>query len=143
MPSTMGISNLFLYFAYAAIPFSLGLGVYYFSSIVFRDYTKRVINAFNSIEFLIFLPIVFIIYWFVLGKNLRGQNLLLLIASYFFYGWWDWQFLTLILLSTIVDFICGQKITSTINKAKKKLFLRISIFTNLGILGFLNIQIFC
>lgn len=46
MPSTMGISNLFLYFAYAAIPFSLGLGVYYFSSIVFRDYTKRVINAF-------------------------------------------------------------------------------------------------
>ena len=53
---------------------------------------------FNSIEFAIFLPIVFILYWFFANKNLKLQNLLLLSASYFFYAWWDWRFLSLIVL---------------------------------------------
>jgi len=51
---------------------------------------------FNSIDFAIFLPIIFVLYWFVLNKNLRVQNALLLVASYVFYGWWDWRFLFLI-----------------------------------------------
>ena len=55
---------------------------------------------FNSPEFLVFLPIVFGLYWFVTHRHLRAQNLLLLVASYIFYGWWDWRFLGLIALST-------------------------------------------
>jgi D-alanyl-lipoteichoic acid acyltransferase DltB (MBOAT superfamily) len=62
---------------------------------------------FNSIEFGIFLPIVFILYWFVTNKNLKLQNLLLLVASYLFYGWWDWRFLTLIIFSSFVDYYVG------------------------------------
>ena len=59
---------------------------------------------FNSPEFLVFLPIVFGLYWFVTPRHLRAQNLLLLVASYVFYGWWDWRFLGLIALSTLADF---------------------------------------
>jgi alginate O-acetyltransferase complex protein AlgI len=58
---------------------------------------------FNSIEFLLFLPSVFLLYWFVF-KKIKSQNLFTLIASYLFYGWWDWRFLFLILASTLVDF---------------------------------------
>jgi alginate O-acetyltransferase complex protein AlgI len=61
---------------------------------------------FNSIEFAVFLPIIFVLYWFVTNKNLKMQNLLLIVASLVFYGWWDWRFLILIVLSTIVDFLC-------------------------------------
>ncbi len=59
---------------------------------------------FNSIDFAIFLPIVFILYWFVFKNNLRLQNVLLLVASYVFYGWWNWKFLGLIAFSTVVDY---------------------------------------
>ena len=62
---------------------------------------------FNSIDFAIFLPIVFILYWFATNKNLKLQNLLIVAASYLFYGWWDWRFLSLILFSTIVDYSVG------------------------------------
>ncbi|HAH73019.1 MAG TPA: membrane-bound O-acyltransferase family protein, partial [Butyricimonas virosa] len=48
---------------------------------------------FNSIEFLLFLPVVFLMYWYVLGKNLNIQNFFILVASYVFYGWWSWRFL--------------------------------------------------
>ena len=65
---------------------------------------------FNSIEFAIFLPIVFILYWFFTSKNLKLQNLLLLFSSYFFYGWWDWRFLTLIVFSSSIDYIVGIKL---------------------------------
>lgn len=60
---------------------------------------------FNSIEFLIFLPIVFVLYWFITNKSLKIQNSLLLVASYVFYGWWDWRFLFLIAFSSCVDFL--------------------------------------
>lgn len=66
--------------------------------------------VFNSLEFFNFLPIVFLLYWFVLKKHLKAQNILILIASYIFYGMWDWRFLSLILLSTIVDYFVGVKI---------------------------------
>ena len=70
---------------------------------------------FNSIDFFIFLAIVFTLYWVLLKKSVRAQNILLLVASYTFYGWWDWRFLSLILLSTTVDYFIGLKIESTDN----------------------------
>ena len=65
---------------------------------------------FNSIDFAVFLPIVFILYWFVVNKNLKFQNLLIVVASYLFYGWWDWRFLSLVLFSTIVDYTIAQQL---------------------------------
>lgn len=92
---------------------------------------------FNSIEFLLFLPIVFIFYWFVFNNNLRNQNLLILISSYVFYGWWDYRFLSLIFLSTVVDYFIGINISKLASDEKKQKFLLwCSITFNLGVLGF-------
>ncbi len=90
---------------------------------------------FNSIDFAIFLPIVFTLYW-VLRNQLKLQNLLIVIASYIFYGMWDWRFLFLILFSTVVDYTMGILIERNDSKNKKKLFLWISILVNLGFLGY-------
>ena len=89
---------------------------------------------FNSIEFLLFLPIVFTLYWFVCHKSLKWQNGLILLASYFFYGWWSWKFLGLLLLSTILDYSYGFWVASS-NGKKAKLFLWLGILNNLSILG--------
>jgi len=91
---------------------------------------------FNSIDFAIFFPVVFILYWFVANRNLKIQNLLLLIASYIFYGWWDWRFLSLLLFSTLVDYFVGIMLNKQENPLKRKLLLTLSIVTNLGLLGF-------
>ena len=91
---------------------------------------------FNSIDFAIFLPIVFILYWFITNKNLKLQNLLIVIASYTFYGWWDWRFLSLIIFSTIVDYSIGIALSKQENYNKRKLLLWSSILVNLGFLGF-------
>lgn len=91
---------------------------------------------FNSIDFAIFLPIVFILYWFVVNKNLKVQNLLIVAASYLFYGWWDWKFLSLIIFSTVVDYSIGILLKHEQNLLKRKLFLWLSIVINLGFLGF-------
>ena len=91
---------------------------------------------FNSIDFAIFLPIVFLFYWFVFGKNLKLQNLLIAISSYIFYGWWDWRFLSLIFFSTFLDFIIGLSLSNESGNLKRKLLLALSIIVNLGFLGF-------
>jgi len=91
---------------------------------------------FNSLEFFIFLPIVFILYWFVTNKSLAFQNILVLLASYVFYGWWDYRFLALIVLSTIVDYIVGLKIYASQQKLQKKIWLGFSMAFNLSLLGF-------
>ena len=91
---------------------------------------------FNSIDFAIFLPIVFILYWFVTNKNLKLQNFLIVGASYLFYGWWSWRFLSLILFSTIVDYSIGRKLQNEENQVKRKVLLWTSIVVNLGFLGF-------
>ncbi len=91
---------------------------------------------FNSISFLIFLPIVFFLYWFVCNRHLKLQNWLLLISSYIFYGWWDYRFLALIFLSTLIDYLTGLKIENSKNQIIKKRWLFLSIFSNLGMLGF-------
>jgi D-alanyl-lipoteichoic acid acyltransferase DltB (MBOAT superfamily) len=91
---------------------------------------------FNSLDFAIFLPIVFILYWFVTNNNLKLQNLLVVAASYFFYGWWDWRFLSLIIFSTVVDYSIGLALKSEENKIKRKALLWTSILINIGFLGF-------
>lgn len=91
---------------------------------------------FNSIDFAIFLPIVFVLYWFVFNKHLRQQNLLVVAASYLFYGWWDWRFLSLILFSTLVDFGVGRALAHQAQPSRRKLLLAISMAANLGFLGF-------
>jgi D-alanyl-lipoteichoic acid acyltransferase DltB (MBOAT superfamily) len=91
---------------------------------------------FNSIDFAIFLPIVFILYWFGTNKNLKLQNFLIVAASYLFYGWWDWRFLSLILFSTIVDYSVGLGLLKQENQTKRKILLWTSILVNLGFLGF-------
>jgi len=91
---------------------------------------------FNSIEFLLFLPIVFVLYWFVFNTNLKAQNSLILVCSYVFYGWWDYRFLSLIFLSTIVDYIIGLNIPKHDSDKKQKFLLWCSVLFNLGVLGF-------
>jgi alginate O-acetyltransferase complex protein AlgI len=91
---------------------------------------------FNSIEFLLFLPIVFSLYWFVFNKHLKSQNLLILLSSYVFYGWWDYRFLSLIFLSTIVDYIIGLNIPKQDSERKQKLLLWFTVLFNLSVLGF-------
>ncbi|MCB0425315.1 MAG: MBOAT family protein, partial [Mangrovimonas sp.] len=92
--------------------------------------------TFNSLAFAIFLPIVFILYWFVF-KNLKKQNVLILVASYIFYGLWDWRFLFLILASTAVDYLVGIAIfNNKDDDRKRKLFLWLSVIFNVGLLGF-------
>lgn len=90
---------------------------------------------FNSLDFAIFLPIIFILYWFVFNKNIKRQNLLIAVASYLFYGWWDWRFLSLILFSTLVDFYVGRRLGKTEEISRRKILLWISILVNLGFLG--------
>ncbi|WP_107038671.1 MBOAT family O-acyltransferase [Brumimicrobium mesophilum] len=91
---------------------------------------------FNSLDFAIFLPIVFILYWFVTNNNLRLQNLLIVVSSYVFYGWWDWRFLSLIIFSTLIDYLIGRKLIIEERIPQRKLLLWISIIVNLGFLGF-------
>jgi len=74
----------------------------------------------NSIDFAIFLPMVFLLYWFVANKNLSQQNFLIVSASYLFYGWWDWRFLSLILFSTVVDYSIGLLLKTDYNQSKRK-----------------------
>ncbi|GAB2497076.1 MBOAT family O-acyltransferase [Algoriphagus taiwanensis] len=119
---------------------------------------------FNSFEFLIFLPLVFLGYWFVFQKNLKLQNAFILLASYVFYGWWDWRFLGLIIASSAVDYWCGLRLGQVIARRNDeaisnggeelptthhlplttyknwlkgpKFYLAISLLFNLGLLGF-------
>jgi len=91
---------------------------------------------FNSIDFAIFLPIVFLVYWFLKSKPLSYQNFFIVIASYLFYGWWDWKFLSLIVFSTLVDYSVGRLLAKEESEKLRKTYLWISILVNLGFLGF-------
>jgi D-alanyl-lipoteichoic acid acyltransferase DltB (MBOAT superfamily) len=91
---------------------------------------------FNSIDFALFIPIVFFLYWFLTKKNLKLQNILIVAASYVFYGWWDWRFLFLMLFSTLVDYFVGLGLSKEENQSKRKMLLWTSILVNLGFLGF-------
>ncbi len=91
---------------------------------------------FNSLQYALFFPVVFVLYWFVTQKNLKWQNIMLLAASYFFYGCWDWRFVFLLAFSTALDFYSGLAIHHNETKARRKMWLVISVCINLGFLGF-------
>ena len=91
---------------------------------------------FNSIDFAVFLPFVFLLYWFTKKNSLNAQNYLILFASYTFYSWWDWRFLSLIIFSTVVDYTIGINLAKHGDDVKRKLLLWVSISVNLGMLGF-------
>lgn len=90
---------------------------------------------FNTLGFALFLVIVFILYWFFTNKNLKLQNLLLLVSSYFFYSCWDWKFLFLLIFSTLLDYFSGIQIEKSDNLRQRKFWLWLSISINLGFLG--------
>lgn len=90
---------------------------------------------FNSISFAVFLPIVFIFYWFLANKNLKFQNVLLLVSSYFFYACWDWRFMFLLLFSTLLDYFTGLKMQDSESQKRKRIWFWLSIVINLGFLG--------
>ena len=97
---------------------------------------------FNSFEYLIFLPIVFLLYWFVFDYALSKckhqlllQNFFIVVVSYIFYGWWDWRFLILIAITTILSFLSGLGIERASTQRGKKAVMIANILVNLGILG--------
>ena len=97
---------------------------------------------FNSFEFALFLPIVFLLYWFVFDyamrkckRQLLWQNLFVVVASYIFYGWWDWRFLILIAITTLLSFLSGIGIEYAPTQRGKKAVMIANIIVNLGILG--------
>ncbi len=97
---------------------------------------------FNSIEFAVFLPIVFLLYWFVFDYALRRcmhqlllQNLFIVVASYIFYGWWNWRFLILIAFTTLCSFLSGIGIERAKSSRTRKVVMIVNIVINLAILG--------
>lgn len=90
---------------------------------------------FNSLSFAVFLPIVFVLYWFVFNKTKSTQNALLILASYYFYSCWDWRFLFLLVFSTFLDYYTGIQIEKAKTETTRKLWFWLSISVNLGFLG--------
>jgi alginate O-acetyltransferase complex protein AlgI len=90
---------------------------------------------FNSLAFAIFLPIVFLLYWFVFNKTKSTQNAVLIIASYYFYSCWDWRFLFLLVFSTFLDYYTGIRIEKSASDKQRKFWFWLSISVNLGFLG--------
>ncbi|WP_420385210.1 MBOAT family O-acyltransferase [Roseivirga sp.] len=90
---------------------------------------------FDSLEFAVFLPIVFAVYWYLSNKSVKLHNAFLILASYIFYGWWDWRFLFLIIFSSGVDYFIGKKLSNTTEERKRKKLLWTSISVNIGLLG--------
>jgi len=91
---------------------------------------------FHSINFLFFFTIIFSLHWFLFSQSMKKQNFILVLASYFFYASWDYRFLLLLLLSTLIDFITGIKIFEAKTSFNKKIWLTISMVLNIGILVF-------
>jgi len=91
---------------------------------------------FNSIDFAVFLPIVYSIYWILNQKAVKYQNVFIIISSYFFYGWWDYRFLFLIFFSTVIDYFIGLQLSQEEKHFRRKVYLLVSIIFNLGMLCF-------
>ncbi|MCF8295355.1 MAG: MBOAT family protein [Bacteroidales bacterium] len=91
---------------------------------------------FNSFDFAIFLPVVFTIYWLLQRGKLPFQNFFVVAASYVFYGWWDWRFLGLIFLSSIIDYFVAIGLQKKESPQSRKILLAITLVSNLGMLGF-------
>lgn len=89
---------------------------------------------FNTVDFALFFPLVLLLYWTVFKKNLKAQNLFLVVVSYIFYAFWDWRFLSLIFISSLVDYSVGWRLGQTNGKNQRKLLLLVSLVFNLGLL---------
>jgi len=89
---------------------------------------------FNSIEFAVFLPVVFLLYWFVANKNLKIQNILLLLASYIFYGWWDWRFLFLLAGLSLLNFLIGNALNRIESGFRRRAIFYSGLMINVGVL---------
>src|SRR5260370_41457791 len=87
---------------------------------------------FDSPAYFLFLIPVVLLYW---RLSHRAQNMFLLLASYFFYGWWDWRFLALMIFSTTVDFLIAQRIAPSRSDSRRKKWLIFSLVLNFTILG--------
>lgn len=87
---------------------------------------------FNSIQFAVFLPVVFLLYWFVVNKKRECQNILLLTASYFFYACWDWRFMFLLIFSTLLDYFTGLKMSDATEQNKKRFWFRINFCSSIN-----------
>lgn len=93
--------------------------------------------VFNTISFLIFFPVFFAVYWWLSSRySLKARNVFILLGSYFFYGWWDWRFLGLIIISSVADFFIGNLLHLSKQADTRKRLLWLSVGINLGILGF-------
>jgi D-alanyl-lipoteichoic acid acyltransferase DltB (MBOAT superfamily) len=90
---------------------------------------------FNSLNFAIFLPLVFLFYWLVGRNSKRLQNSILIIASYYFYSCWDWRFLFLLVFSTFLDYFTAIQIEKGKTNTFRKFWFWLSITVNLGFLG--------
>jgi len=90
---------------------------------------------FNSLSFTLFLPVVFLLYWYGTRGNFKLQNILLLFSSYFFYACWDYRFLFLLMFSTLLDYFTGLKMDASHTKQIKKFWFWLSVIINLGFLG--------
>jgi len=91
---------------------------------------------FNSIDFAFFVPVVFALYWFVTKRDLKAQNLLIVAASYVFYGWWNWKFLSLIVFTTVLDYAIGLALDKYEDPKVRKAAIVLSVAANIGLLGF-------
>lgn len=91
---------------------------------------------FNSGPFAVFLPLVFAIYWFIGSRRPRLQNVLLLAASYGFYSWWDWRYLSLIIFTSFVHFMVGRRIHASDDSFRRRAWLAVSLITGLGALAY-------
>ncbi|HRZ98942.1 MAG TPA: MBOAT family O-acyltransferase, partial [Paludibacter sp.] len=92
---------------------------------------------FNSFDFAVFLPVVYLLYWFVFNKTITLRNFFLLAASYVFYGFWDWRFVSLLLFSSFADYILGLQMQKADDEPRKrKMWLYSSLAINFGILCF-------
>ena len=91
---------------------------------------------FNSVTFLLFFIVFFILYWAVNNKlNVTARNAFTIVSSYLFYGWWDWRFLSLIAFSSAVDFSIGLALKKQEKKRLRKVLLYLSVAVNLGLLA--------
>ena len=91
---------------------------------------------FNSIDFAIFLPIVFLLYWGVFHRAIRSRNIFLIVTGCVFYGWWDWRFLGLLFFTAGVDYLVAMGLSRSEVKTRRKLLMGLSLTANLGLLGF-------
>jgi len=89
---------------------------------------------FNSFEFALFFPVIFLLYWLVFRKNVLYRNIFIILTSYFFYGMWDWRFLSLIFISSLSDYLIGIKLQDQESPKVRKQLLWASIVVNIGIL---------